>query len=71
MVEPMRKRRGLIPIKYLNCHTLKLISKIRRGIPKSIKDAEVLLIENRIIQTTLPSRTHDSDRDVDRYVQHN
>lgn len=43
----------MIQIKYLNCHTLKLVSKMNLKTPKSVNDAEVEFVENKMQQTTL------------------
>ena len=50
----LERARGFIPVEYLNCPILKLISmvKVRRG-SMSIKDAEVILVEREYRQRTL------------------
>lgn len=61
MKSPWRERRperarGLIPIKYLNCPSLKLISTVKiRRVPISIKDARVIERDPEWIQETLGS----------------
>ena len=45
--------KGLLPIKYVNAPTLKLESRVKRGVPRSILDAKVTLVEISIIQETL------------------
>lgn len=45
--------KGLLSIKYVNSPTLKLESRVKTGVPRSILDAKVTLIEKSTIQETL------------------